>query len=69
MKEYYEKRHFQCACEGCHIAVADYLISKSANIETKDKLGEVKNKGFLNALQGGLLPTFEYLIEKQNDDI
>ena len=54
------------SCEVGYLQVAEYLISKGANINAKNVLG---NYIIHSASEGGLLPIVQYLIEKQKIDI
>ena len=53
------------ACEYGHLSIAQYLLSKGANIKIKDLNG---NSLIHFASKGGLLSIVQYLIEKQNVD-
>ena len=61
-----DKTPLHYACEKSHLPVAEYLISKGANINAKDA---VENNVIHFATIGGLFPIIQYLIEQQNVDI
>ena len=58
-----KKTPLQYACLNGHLSIAEYLISKGANVKAKD---EYKDFVIHYACMGGLLPIVQYLIEKQN---
>ena len=66
IKGYYEKIPLQYACENGHLQIAQYLISKGANINIKDRR---EDHVIHYASKGGHLPVVQYLIEKENVDI
>ena len=63
---YEEKTPLHYACEYGHLQIVEYLISKGANVNAKDKYG---NHVIHYASKLGHLPIVQYLIEKQNIDI
>ena len=63
---YNDKTPLHYACENDYLQIIEYLISKGANVNVKDYLGDYV---IHYASRGGLLQTVQYLIEKQNVDI
>ena len=66
IKGHDDKTPLHYACEYGHFIIVEYLISKGANINAKDKNG---NYAIHHASIGGHLPIVQYLIENQNFDI
>ena len=65
-KGHNKKTPLHYACENGHLQIAEYLISKGANIYAKD---DRDNTPIHYASESGLLPIVQYLIEKLKVDI
>ena len=61
-----DKTPLYTALENGHIQIAQYLIAKGADLNIKDKNGDI---AIHFAIVGGLLPMVQYFIEKKNIDI
>ena len=65
IKDEYRRTPLHWACEKGHLPIVEYLISKGANVNERDRLGNfVIHSACLN---GGHLPIVEYLCSKGAD--